>query len=79
MQINNAVPALRRLRLPSGLSRVASTRSIRIMASKCAGVDGVDIKDALALRAEDISDDIIVVSLLDDFKSDDFDEFILGY
>jgi hypothetical protein len=49
------------------------------MASKCAGVDGVDIKDALALRTEDISDDIIVVSLLDDFKSDDFNEFILGY
>jgi hypothetical protein len=46
------------------------------MASKCAGVDGVDIKDALALRTEDISDDIIVVSLLlDDFKSDDFNEF----
>ena len=44
------------------------------MASKCAVVDG-DIKDALALRTEDISDDIIVVSLLDDFKSDDFNEF----
>jgi hypothetical protein len=61
MQINNAVLALRRLRLPSGLLRVASTRLIRIMASKCAGVDGVDIKDALALRTEDISDDIIIV------------------
>ena len=61
MQINNAVLALRRLRLSSGLSRVASTRLIRIIASKCAGVDGVDIKDALALRTEDISDDIIIV------------------
>lgn len=52
--------SLRRLRLESGVS----TCSVRITASKCDGADGVNENDALEAVVEEISDDIVMCSML---------------